>query len=725
MGFFAPALLFGLIALAIPPIVHLLNRRRFDVVDWAAMQFLQISERTRKKIFLEQFLLMLMRMGLILLLVLGVASPWLRLPWLSKMATRPNRDVVIVLDGSFSMAYVKDGRTPHDAAKDWAVDFVNQLQPGDSVAVIHARQTPHQLTTYLSSDLNTARTVINDAPKPRGGVNMAAAVREAILMLKTGGKAQRDVVILTDGQRHGWADSKSLERWELLAGGTPEGDMPSLCVVNVVPDRAGELPNWSLSPIQSSRAVAAVGREVRFKTELQLHGPAGLKAPDKVRIEVDGRPAGDHRPPTIAEKGRIPLSITQRFATPGSHLVSLIIDEDAMPGDNRQDYAVEVMPTIPLLIVDGDARNPRSRPSDFLRDALAPALDTNPSFMLRVVSTAEFTPELLTKPIGREPATVPRVLALINVPSIRLDQGQAVEAFLNSGGGVLVALGPRAEVTGYNDEHFRDGRGWMPARLVDPIGDENDLDKAARVVISSLESPALELFKNDDAGTFANGAYFPRHWKLETKAEAGGVPIAMLSDRNPLFVEKSVGKGRVILSAVPLNNDWRTNLTDLGDYVRLTHELMYYLASSRGGDVNLEARQPIVFRPSDGELPGPVTIQPPDGPVRRISVKEWPLTYDDTRETGVYKLTTDTGKVQYYVVQPDGGESNLTPCSEEDRLAVQRLLPTTKYVATPSEVLSGAANPENQIDLWWLLLLLVIGLLAFEIWMTRRIAGAK
>src|SRR5262245_8041038 len=34
----------GLTALAIPVIIHLLNRRRYDVVDWGAMQFLQISE---------------------------------------------------------------------------------------------------------------------------------------------------------------------------------------------------------------------------------------------------------------------------------------------------------------------------------------------------------------------------------------------------------------------------------------------------------------------------------------------------------------------------------------------------------------------------------------------------------------------------------------------------------------------------------------------------------
>src|SRR5262245_25568221 len=287
MGFFAPALLVGLVALAVPPIVHLLNRRRFDVVDWAAMQFLQTSERTRKKIFLEQILLMLVRMGLLLILILGVASPWVRLPWLAKIAPRPNRDVVIVLDGSFSMAYAKDGRSAHDAAKDWAGDFLNRLQPGDAVAVLQAKQVPASLVGDLSSDLSAVRGAINEAPKPRGGVNMAAAVREAILLLKASGK-QRDIIVLTDGQRHGWADPKALERWELLAGGTPEGDLPNLWVVNVVPDRPLDVPNWSLSPIQSSRAVAAVGREVKFKTELQLHGPPGNRPPDKVKVEVDG-----------------------------------------------------------------------------------------------------------------------------------------------------------------------------------------------------------------------------------------------------------------------------------------------------------------------------------------------------------------------------------------------------------------------------------------------------
>ncbi|HVK08304.1 MAG TPA: VWA domain-containing protein [Gemmataceae bacterium] len=720
MGFLAPALLAGLAALAIPPIVHLLNRRRFDVLDWGAMQFLQVSQRTRKKIFLEQFLLMLLRMGLLLLIVLGMASPWLKAPWLAKIAPPPSRDVVIVLDGSFSMGYVHDGRAAHDAAKVWAADFLNQLQAGDAVAVVHARQQPVPLVGYLSTDVELAKAAVGEAPKPRGGTNMAAAVREAVTLMKASGKGVRDVIVLTDGQRHGWADPKALERWELLAGGIPEGDLPNLWVVNVVPERPADAPNWSLAPIRASRAVASVGREVKFKTELQLHG-AGVRPPGKIKVEVDGRPAGDFTPPSIADRGRIPVSVPQRFMTPGSHLVTLTIDEDAMPGDNRQDYAVEVMPTLPVLVVDGD---PRGRGAEFLRDALAPPLDPTPSFLIRIVPPADFTPDMLTKPLAREATTVPRVLILANVPAIRPDQGQAIEAFLNAGGGVLVTLGQRAEAGNYNEEHYRDGRGWLPARLIDPVGDENDLAKAPRPVSASLESSAFELFKSEDPGTLAGSAYFPRHWKLEARTEGGGVPVALLSDRTPLFVEKNVGKGRVLQAAVPLDNGWRTNLTDLGDYVRLAHELVYYLAAARAGDVNLEARQPIVFRPADGERPGPVTVQPPDGPGRRLSVTEWPLVYDDTRETGVYKLTTDTGKVQYYVVQPDAGESDLTPCSDEDRAAVARLVKTTQYVLTPAEVFSKEADPESRFEFWWLLLLAVIALLAFEVWMTRRIAGA-
>src|SRR6516164_8838744 len=98
-GFLVPAMLIGMALLAIPPIIHLLNRRRYQVVDWGAMQFLQLSEVTRRRLMIEELLLMALRMGLIAVLVLALAGPFMDdSPLLS--GQRTNRDVVIVLDGS-------------------------------------------------------------------------------------------------------------------------------------------------------------------------------------------------------------------------------------------------------------------------------------------------------------------------------------------------------------------------------------------------------------------------------------------------------------------------------------------------------------------------------------------------------------------------------------------------------------------------------------------------
>src|SRR5437588_3026259 len=105
-GFLNILMLVGLAAVVIPPLIHLLSRRRYDVVDWGAMQFLQVSETTRRRLLLEELLLMLLRMGLIAALVFALAAPFATGHLLDRFTPRENRDVVLVFDGSASMDYV-------------------------------------------------------------------------------------------------------------------------------------------------------------------------------------------------------------------------------------------------------------------------------------------------------------------------------------------------------------------------------------------------------------------------------------------------------------------------------------------------------------------------------------------------------------------------------------------------------------------------------------------
>src|SRR5437879_12302250 len=281
-GLLNAALLLGLAGLAIPIIIHLLHRRRFEVVDWGAMQFLQISETTRRRMLLEEIILMILRMGLIGILVLGLAAPFVVSSLLAKILhDRPSRDVVLVFDGSASMAYAGQGKSAHEAGQTWGRSILQELSPNDSVAVLLARKQVVPMAGELSNrgdlthDHAFVREQIDRLPSPSGSCDLPEAIREALRIFNDkSNSAQRDIIVLSDGQKHGWADEDTLFRWKLLASILQEGAAisPHIWVVTLDADRPAHPPNWTLTPIRTPRAVAHVHEDVKFRTDLVLLG---------------------------------------------------------------------------------------------------------------------------------------------------------------------------------------------------------------------------------------------------------------------------------------------------------------------------------------------------------------------------------------------------------------------------------------------------------------------
>ena len=130
-GFQSLAILIAMTAVVIPLLVHLLRRRRYDVVDWGAMQFLSFSERRRHRLQLEELLLMLLRMGLIALFILALASPFSESSFLPDWMNHEGKDVVLVLDVSTSMGY-DNGQEPMPLAQaqKWMEAFLDGLRDG-------------------------------------------------------------------------------------------------------------------------------------------------------------------------------------------------------------------------------------------------------------------------------------------------------------------------------------------------------------------------------------------------------------------------------------------------------------------------------------------------------------------------------------------------------------------------------------------------------------------
>jgi hypothetical protein len=759
IGFLNLLMLAGLAAVVIPPIIHLLNRRRFDVVDWGAMQFLEMSQRTRRKVFIEELLLMLLRMALIAILVLALAAPYAAGPLMEKITGRDNRDAVLVIDGSTSMSYNASGKSIHDAAKEWADAFLSDLAPGDAVAVLHAKQQVIPVLAELTTDHDKVRDALARLSPPRGGMDWPAALLAADEILKTSHRPRRDIVIISDGQKFGWADDYTLERWRLLAPHL-ETEKTHLWCVSLGADRPANPPNWSLSPLRTSRTPAST--TVSLETALRLHGQT-YEPPHRFRLEIDSQAAPDLPAPPANDlrNGQLPIRFSQTLSTPGSHLVSVTVEPDAprehvkdhVPGDNRQDFAVFV-PSLPVLLIDngaGTAGKPRG--SHFLRAALAPSGDRRGVIKARVESADKLVEALgdpqnhdrkggvEAKPVADAPGSEkpasgsemrPRVLILCNVPSLTAAQRDAVNRFLDEGGGVLITLGSRVDKQQYNSMLYQSGNGWLPAFLEEPVGDETapppaegKSDLAAHPHLSSFAHQALELFRGEADAGFGK-VRFPRYWKAAAPPlGAAATTIARFTTLDPFLIERAHGKGRVILCTAPLDDSWGTNLhrgLEVQEFPLLAHELVYYLAGVRSVSFNLVAGQPLIYQPPDGESPGPIRIQPPFGEAKTVNVTQWPLIHDDTREPGVYRLTVPSGKIIYYVVQADPRETDdLSPCSAADREHVASILPV-QYVEETADMLAG---PSPAREIWWWLMLAVVAFLCGEVWLTRRIVKGR
>src|SRR5690606_20595532 len=112
VSFLQPVLLFGLLAAAVPILIHLLNRRRHKTVMWAAMQFLlKATRESRGKKRLRHLLILSCRSPVVAALATAAARPVLSgmLGW---SGGQPDL-VVLIFDRSASMeANPKGGAIP-------------------------------------------------------------------------------------------------------------------------------------------------------------------------------------------------------------------------------------------------------------------------------------------------------------------------------------------------------------------------------------------------------------------------------------------------------------------------------------------------------------------------------------------------------------------------------------------------------------------------------------
>ncbi|NOX56044.1 MAG: VWA domain-containing protein [Planctomycetes bacterium] len=695
--FINPLMLIGLAGLALPILAHLISKKKYDIVHWGAMQFLELGRNARRRLRLEELLLLLVRMGLVALLVVALARPWVAGGWLTRYVSKQNRDVVFVIDGSYSMGWEGDGKTPHEAALQWARDFLEELQTGDTVALIDARDRPRAVIEFPTSDLDQVRAELDKLPPPAGTANLAEGVAKAIQILTRTSNLVREVIVLSDGQALSWrADDESL--WSRIDDLRQQPAVrPRIWAVNVRGPTTETPENFLVDRLQVSRELTVAGFPLRISTRVRRSGGEGPVL-RKVYLEVDGQRLSEKTlnlqlPPD----GAASVEFEYRFRSPGAHQVSVVLDRDLLPGDDRADAAIRVARALPALLVDGDPQpDPARTETFFAKAALTASSNDAPWVQAAVVAWDQFRSDDLK---GVE------VALLMNVPRLTDTQLGALKDFVRDGGGLCIALGDRIDVTRYRSRLLAADGGLLPAELIGKAADTDDSLPGVYVSDTSLELPWLKRFRRAAGGGFTD-ARFARWWKVRPRvpkpraepSESGktgqtkptgtaerarrgdrakrpdAVPAASnglspnrvssssdteaarppsgqagpspplveirLDTGDPLLLTRRVGRGLVALWTSTLDADWNT-LPAKPDYVPFLHELIFRLTSGKTQRNVMPGMPLIAPLPEGTELselifvgPNEMTFEP-----ERAGDELRPLVQlNDTRLPGVYRL---------------------------------------------------------------------------------------
>ena len=686
MTFLKWSMLLGIAALAIPIVIHLLNRSKPRPIEWGAMQFLLAAMTARRRrVQIEDGILLCIRCLVLALLALAMARPFLpsmaAVPWVLVLpglliaavcagmaavlrsqerlrrrliglgivllaaavlasllehwiqarrwlTATGGRDTAIVLDASLSMTLATGGRTAFSRAVEEAGILMASGRAGDAYAVILGGPTPQPLVRRPTSDRDELKRVLQ-APdcKPAGGVMaVIEAMNLAATLLADGPNAAKEVVVFTDGQAAGW-DARSEARWKFVAENFKALPTTPRITVRRLP-RPDSFRNAAVQDIRLSRAAIGTDRPVKIDVTVANTGDTPVQSAS-IELTVDDTPAGSASIlkdllPQTAEG--FPFEF--HFATPGYHVVKAkIVTDDDLPADNALERVVHVLDHLPVLLVEGAGaeRFFFRRTSNLMRMALTPretAAD-------RDAASPEI-PDLIVPTVVEAAGLAAvtdfsayRVVILADVPRLPGAIAERLVAFVKAGGGLLVAPGARAEPSFYNNWQAPSGEPVLPAAL----GQRATPGEPLRLDLKSFTHPALQLIA-DPAQSDARFGLVYACWKLDPDIRSPLVRVGgLLESKDPWIVERQLGRGFTLMT--PLAFDRRdSNLSAMKCFVPMVHEMVYYLAAPMLVDSNIKPGTEWVLA---GRLPsspatapdrGAISVLTPSGAARPADFQE-------------------------------------------------------------------------------------------------------
>ena len=730
MSFLNPLLLFGGLAIASPIIIHLLAKKQIKRVVWAAMRFLKVTvDRNKRKMNIEDILLLILRCLILALLAFALARPSLREGGFGGFGG--DEAAILLVDNSGSMSATDGAVSRFEKAQKAAGQILDGLPAGSRVAVWLVSNTVRESVSEPARDLALARKSIREAKRTDQGTEWQPALRRAVEVLKKQPGVHKHIYAVTDGQAAGWKGVGEI-RTQLEA---VKREIRATLVLTT----EGEQGNLGITDVRLATALPTVNQPLRFEVSVANFGPAEVGGV-AVSLAIDDEPPAEEQMLDTIAVGGAPksLSLFATFREPGFHTVTARLHSDRCPFDDQRSFALRVIDEVNVLLVDGDpGAEPRDSEVFYLRNALTPVpAEMRDRFFIktRTVTGAEFEKTAL-----RDFDAV----VLANVVDLSPLTADALQAYVRGGGGLLVFPGSRISVPFYNGLLLGE-RSLLPAAFGPVRGENFDEtraerpDKFFRFQAKDYAHRIVESWKDPASGSLAS-AQFYRAFTLQPAKQSdvpgdAGLPAVVLSfaDGEPAVMERPFGLGRVVQFSSTADGAWN-DLPVRPIFLPLMHRTLGFLLARTGDRLNVRAGSSFTHTVSAERAGKNYAVTEPGAKTgaartRTVIVKNGTpqIEQADTSAAGAYAVhfTEETGNAVRFAAASDPGESDLHELSTADLTGLGTVARIVRW--TPEADLRGQMERErNGTELWLPFALLAIGLVVAETLLGNRFSRSK
>jgi hypothetical protein len=659
-SFLFPAFALAGVALAsIPVIIHILNRRRYKTVTWAAMDFLlRAMRKNRRRLRFEQLLLLAMRCLLLALLGTALARPMgCDSTSAAGLGGRTGLHVFII-DNAYSMSYLagrSGGKTHLDQAKAVAGQIIDHLSSGgESVVIITCGKPANGIIPKPTYDLTQARAILGRIPQSYGATDLSSALQMAIQIgHENERQPNKNLYLFTDATASCWQGP------DAAAIKTEGQELARMFHVSHSNMSLG--PQWNQAVLDVHPSANLLTTNPQFGADF-IADVKGFGASHDATLQwkIDGRllTGGGRLNPdtTTAVQTEPQTSIQAELKAGGPHVITAsLAGEDGLQVDNTRSRVINVVSQLKTLIVEGEHGAGAEGGSGLnLQVALAGLSKSGTSDGFAepdLISDLELSSKVLSDY---------RAIMLCGVSQLTPIEADQLQTFVQNGGTLMVFLGDNIVQDNYNTVLLP--RHLIPGPLTKRVLASDDKAFHFDFNPNGVLHPLLRAFSGQTDTGMEHAEAFG-YWQADVPMDPqlrvlNWKPLDHAdpsAKADPAITEHQLGQGRVLFWSTSADEQWIT-FTRKPLYTELVNELLSGSVNVGDGWMNLTVGDRLSVPASIKMTSAPTLADPKSAtiPLEITAAADGSASYRSPALNlpGVYTLNTGNGNLPIAVNVP-------------------------------------------------------------------------